>query len=249
MQVKLWIILLFLSNYALAGTIQIAVAANVAYAIEDLKNAFEKLHPNTKVQVILGSSGKLTAQVKYGAPYMLFMSADMKYPEVLYNEGFAQNKPLLYAQGALALLSVKERNYCAEMFVLKSSDVKKIAIANPKTAPYGKAAKEALKNARLYKKLKQKLVYGESVSQTLAYVRSAVDMGIVAKSALFSPQMLEYKEAIHWAEVNEELYSPISQGIVILKEGVGNEEVKAFYDFILSAQAKSIFKRYGYKVP
>jgi len=231
-----------------AGEIKIAVAANVSYAIEDLKKAFNTIYPETKVQVILGSSGKLTAQIKHEAPYALFMSADMKYPEALYAEGLAVTKPVVYAQGALALLSLKERNYCAEIHVLKSPDIDKIAIANPKTAPYGVAAKEALENARLYEKLKEKFVYGESISQTVTYATTAADIGIIAMSSLFSPQMSQYKEAIHWSEVDATLYTPISQGMVILKEGEGNAEVKAFYDFILSAEAKEILKRFGYKV-
>jgi molybdate transport system substrate-binding protein len=231
-----------------AGEIRIAVAANVSYAIGDLKEAFHKSHPDTKVQVILGSSGKLTAQIRHGAPFGLFMSANMKYPKALYEEKMAVTKPVVYAEGTLAILSVKARNYCAEIFVLKDPSIQKIAIANPKTAPYGVAAKEALDNAKLYKKLESKFVYGESISQTVTYAMMAADIGIVAKSSLFSPQMSQYKEAIHWTEVDESLYTPIEQGMVILKEAQGNAEVKAFYDFMLSNEAKVILKKFGYKV-
>ncbi|MBT8343653.1 MAG: molybdate ABC transporter substrate-binding protein, partial [Sulfurovum sp.] len=164
-----------------AGEISIAVAANVSYAIEALKKEFNVLHPETKVQVILGSSGKLTAQIKHGAPYGLFMSANMKYPEALYSEEMAVTKPVVYAQGALAFLSQKERNYDANMTVLRSEDIQKIAIANPQTAPYGVAAAEALKNAGVYESLKKKFVYGESISQTVTYATSAADIGIIAK--------------------------------------------------------------------
>ena len=232
-----------------AGDITIAVAANVSYAIETLKKEFNKNHPETKVQVILGSSGKLTAQIKHGAPYELFMSADMKYPQTLYSENMAVSKPVVYAQGALALLSQKERNYCADIYVLKDPDIKKIAIANPKTAPYGKAAVEALKKAKLYTKLEKKFVYGESISQTVTYATKAADIGIIAKSSLFSPHMSHFKEAIHWSEVDDTLYTPINQGMVILDKGKDNPEVKAFYDFILGTKAKAILEAYGYKVP
>ena len=239
---------LLCTNVLTAGEIRIAVAANVSYAIEDLKEAFHKSHPSTKVQVILGSSGKLTAQIRHGAPFGLLLSANMKYPIALYEEKMAVTKPVVYAEGTLAILSVKERNYCAEIFVLKDPSIHKIAIANPKTAPYGVAAKEVLENARLYKKLKSKFVYGESISQTVTYATTAADIGIVAKSSLFSPQMSQYKEAIHWTEVDESLYAPIEQGMVILKEAQGNVEVKAFYDFMLSDEAKVILKKFGYKV-
>jgi molybdate transport system substrate-binding protein len=224
------------------------VAANVSYAIKALKKEFNIIHPETNVQVILGSSGKLTAQIKHGAPYDLFMSANMKYPEALYSENLAVTKPMVYAQGSLAFLSVKERNYDTNMTVLKSKDIKKIAIANSQTAPYGIAAAEALKNAGMFEELKEKFVYGESISQTVTYATSAADIGIIAKSSLFSPQMSHFKKGINWIEVDETLYTPIDQGMVILKKGEGNADVKAFYDFMLSPKAKEILKKFGYKV-
>lgn len=239
--------LLFLTTLSEAD-VTIAVAANVSYAIEALKKEFNTVHPETKIEVVLGSSGKLTAQIKYGAPYDLFMSANMKYPDALYEDKTAVTKPVVYAQGALAMLSVNEQNYCAELHVLTLPEIKKIAIANPKTAPYGVAAKEALENAKLYKKLEKKFVYGESISQTVTYATTAADIGIIAKSSLYSPKMSHFKEAIHWSDVDETLYTPIDQGMVILKEGKGNAEVQAFYDFMLSAKAKTILKSFGYKV-
>jgi molybdate transport system substrate-binding protein len=231
-----------------AGEIKIAVAANVSYAVEPLKQAFNDLHPETKIEVILGSSGKLTAQIKNGAPYELFLSANMKYPETLYQEGMAVTEPVVYAQGALAYLSVKQQDFTKGMDLLRDENIEKIAIANPKTAPYGIAAKEALTNANLYEELKDKFVYGESVSQTVTYAMTAADIGFIAKSSLFSSQMLHFKKGINWSEVDERLYTPIDQGMVILKKGEGNVEVKAFYDFMLSAKAREILKNYGYKV-
>lgn len=229
----------------MAGTIKVAVAANVSYAIEELKTVFEEKHSDIKVEVILGSSGKLTSQIRQGAPFSLFMSANMSYPQALYDEGKATQKPVVYAQGVLAFLSNKKRNPCKEETVLNDDDIKKIAIANPKTAPYGVAAVEALKNAKLYEKHKEKFVYGESISQTVLYATMAADIGIVAASSLHSPQLSKYHEGIHWWELNEELYTPISQGIVMIEE---SKDAKAFYDFILSVEAKEIFKKYGYKV-
>ena len=222
--------------------------SNVNYAIEALKKEFNTAYPQTQVHVILGSSGKLTAQIKHDAPYELFMSADMKYPEALYTEKFAVTEPVVYAQGALAFLSVKDQNYTAGMKMLESEKIQKVAIANPQTAPYGVAATEALKNAGLYEGLKEKFVYGESISQTVTYATTAADIGLIAKSSLFSPQMSEYKENIHWSDVNETLYTPIDQGMVILKKGEENPEVKAFFEFMLSEKAKEVLKNFGYKV-
>jgi len=231
-----------------AGEIKIAVAANVSYAIEPLKKAFYALYPKTNIEVILGSSGKLTAQIKNGAPYELFMSADMKYPEVLYKEGIAVTKPIVYAQGALAYFSVDPQDFTQGIKLLTDDKIQKIAIANPKTAPYGVAAEEALKHAKVYDEVKKKLVYGESISQTVAYATRAADIGLIAKSSLFSPQMAHFKEGIHWSDVDGTLYTPIDQGMVILKKAEGNAEVKAFYDFMLSAQARKILKNFGYRV-
>ena len=231
-----------------AGEIKIAVAANVSYAIKPLISAFNQVHPEIKVQPILGSSGKLTAQIRHGAPFGLFMSADMKYPQALYDEGMAVTKPVVYAQGALALLSTKKHDFSKGLALLKEKEIEKIAIANPKTAPYGVAAAEALRNVKLYEMLKPKFVYGESISQTVTYATKAADIGLIAKSSLFSPQMHHFKKGINWADVNASLYTPISQGMVILQPSKDDVEVKTFYDFLLSDGAKKILKSYGYEI-
>ncbi len=238
--------LLFSISSLFAGEINIAVAANVSYAMDELKSEFAKISPQTKVQVTLGSSGKLTAQIKNGAPYGVFMSADMKFPEALYSEGMATTKPVVYAQGSLAYLSVQKQDFNKGINVLISKNINKIAIANPTTAPYGKAAVEAMQKAGIYNQVKDKFVYAESISQAVAYTTTAADIGIIAKSSLYSPKMAQYKEGINYAEVDPKLYTPIQQGIVLLKFAKDNKEYKAFYDFILSQKAKAIFKKYGY---
>ncbi|MBU0632420.1 molybdate ABC transporter substrate-binding protein [bacterium] len=231
-----------------AGEINLAVAANVSYAMDALKAEFAKTHPDTKVQVTLGSSGKLTAQIKNGAPYGLFMSANMKYPTALYEDEIATTKPIVYAQGALAYLSAKKQDFSQGIKLVESKDIQKIAIANPKTAPYGKAALEAMKNGGVLDNVQDKFVYAESISQTVTYAVSAADIGFIAKSSLYSPKMSMYKEDINYKDVDPALYTPIKQGIVLLKYADNNKEYKDFYDFILSAKAKEIFKRYGYIV-
>jgi molybdate transport system substrate-binding protein len=248
MKEKLFFMILF-SVYSMAGSIQIAVAANVSYAIEDLKKVFKQSHPHTNVKVVLGSSGKLTAQIKHGAPYQLFMSANMKYPEALYAEKIAVTKPLVYAQGTLAYLTHKAQDISKGMALTKEENIKKIALANPKTAPYGKAAVEAMQSASVYEEVKHKFVFAESASQTVTYTVTAADMGFIAKSSLYSPKMAHYKEGEHWAEVDPKLYTPIKQGIVILKKGGSNSEVKAFYDFMLSSKAQKILTEFGYLLP
>jgi len=231
-----------------AGSISIAVAANVSYAIDDLKKEFNKSYPNTNVKITLGGSGKLTAQIKNGAPYQLFMSANMKYPQALYDDGVAITKPTIYAQGSLAILSSKKRDFAEGIELVKSSKIDKIAVANPKTAPYGKATFQAIKNAGLLDSAKKKFVYAESISQTVSYTVIATDIGFIAKSSLYSPKMSHFKKGVHWIDVDSKLYTPINQGIVILKNGESNREVKAFYEFILSQKAKKIMQEFGYIV-
>ena len=229
-----------------AQSIKIAVAANVSYAIDVLIKEFNKTHPYVDVKVTLGSSGKLTAQIKHGAPYHLFMSANMKYPQALYKTKIAISKPVVYAKGSLAILSNKKQDFTKGIELLKEKKIKRIAVANPKTAPYGKAAFEALKNAKILKDIKKKLIYGESISQTVSYTITATDIGIIAKSSLYSSKMTRFKKDINWIEIDSKLYTPINQGIVMLKD---SKETRAFYDFILSKKAKQIFIKYGYLVP
>ncbi len=245
---KLLLLSMFIISTLNAVTINIAVAANVSYAIEDLKKEFKKSHPNTEINVILGSSGKLTAQITNGAPYMLFMSANMKYPQVLYKNKIAITKPIVYAEGSLVMLSVKKQDFSKGLNLLLDKKIKTVAIANPKTAPYGIVAREALKNVKIYETLKSKFVYGESISQTVAYTNTAADIGLIAKSALYSSKMSRYKRGINWVEVNPKYYTPIEQGVVLLKDAKDSSEAKAFYDFLQSEKAKKIFIDFGYVV-
>jgi molybdate transport system substrate-binding protein len=245
---KIFLVLLVLFTNSFSQTITLAVSANVSYAINDLVKEFNKEHKNTKVQVILGSSGKLTAQISNGAPYHLFMSANMKYPQALYENNLALNKPKVYAKGSLVFISKKPQDFSNIFKLLESSNIRKIAIANPKTAPYGIATKEALQNAKIYEKIKNKFIYGESISQTVSYTMVATDIGIVAKSSLYSLKMKKYQKTTNSLDVNPELYTAISQGIVILKNAKDNQEVKDFYTFIFTKKAQKILENYGYKI-
>ncbi len=230
----------------LASQITIAVAANVSYAIDTLIKEFNTIYPNTKVRVILGSSGKLTAQISNNAPYDIFMSANMKYPEKLYKNNTAITKPTIYAEGTLALLSSKPCDFSNGINIVTNKNIKRIAIANPKTAPYGIATFEVLQNLNLYSKIKKKLIYGESISQTVSYTMTAANIGFVAKSSLYSSKMGDFKENTNWIEIDSKLYTPIKQGIVILKHAKSKNEAKVFYNFILSRKAKNIFNKFGY---
>lgn len=252
---KIVLALMILYSSIFAGEIIVAAAANVTYALNKLVKEFNKTNPDTKVQIILGSSGKLVSQIENGAPFDIFMSADMKFPQALFDKKITKTTPVIYAQGALAMLSAKELDYSRGINIVNDSSISKIAIANPKTAPYGAAAVEAIKNAKITG-IENKFVFAESISQAVTYATTAADIGFVAKSSLYEDSMSGYKENKHWITVDPKLYSAIEQGIVIIDHSnnlVGlindnkkEEEIKTFYDFILSDRAKKIFTDYGY---
>lgn len=239
---KLLLILMY-ASFAFSD-VKVAVAANVSYAMEELIAKFNEKYQNIKITPVFSGSGSLTAQIINQAPFGIFMSADMKYPQNLYEKGFSSTKPVVYAQGQLAIFSKNNEALSKDLKGLLH--VKNIAIANPDTAPYGRASVESFKKQNIYEKLKPKLVYAQSISQTLSYALNATSVGLVAKSALYSPKMKQYKKNTHWVEVDESLYSPIKQGIIIIKAYENDEDVRKFYDFILSDEAKKIFKSYGY---
>jgi molybdate transport system substrate-binding protein len=247
--IKIVFVLLSLFLSLNAKTISIAAASNLSYVMDALTKEFQKIAPDVKVRVTLGSSSKLMTQIEHGAPYGIFMSADMNFPQTLYKDGVALSEAKVYAEGSLVLFTKRDYNISQGLKLLKSKNIKRIAIANPKTAPYGKAAFEALESTKLIKILKKKFVYGESISQTLSYTLTAADVGIVAKSALFTPKMKHFKKNINWIDLPNELYNPIQQGIVFLPLSKNSTEYRAFYNFILSKKADIIFQNYGYARP
>ena len=196
--------------------LMIAVAANVQYVIKDLANLFEKKH-GIVIETNISSSGKLTAQIQQGAPYDVFLSANMKYPQRLYDNGYAVNEPAVYALGALVLWTATGLPLEGAYAVLEESNFDKLAVANPKNAPYGEQAVRAMEFYQLQEKLEPKLVYGESIAQTNQYIISkACDLGITAKSVVLSPEIQGKGE---WLEIPTEAYKPIQQGMVITKYG------------------------------
>jgi molybdate transport system substrate-binding protein len=229
-----------------AESIKVAAASNITYAMPEIIKEFNREYPDIKVDVIIGSSGKLTAQIQNYAPFDLFMSANMLYPNSLYKDGLAITKPIIYAKGLLALFSTRKNIKNSDINILIDRKIRKIAIANPKSAPYGQATVEALKNAKIYNKVTKKIIYGESISQTLSYSMMVVDIGIVAKSALYSTKIKRFKYNKHWIDIDRNLYTPIEQGIVILKKAKNYDDALKFYNFIIGDKAKTIFKSFGY---
>jgi len=224
----------------------IATAANMQFAMEELVDIFQEEN-NIQCELITGSSGKLTAQILESAPYDLFVSADTFYPFELSQKGNTLSEPINYAIGQLVLWSWKKRaNLTLES--LLNDDIHHIAIANPKTAPYGLAAQQTLYALNLYDTLQQKLVYGESISQTNQFITSqAAEIGFTAKSTVFSPQM---KGKGTWISIDTSLYEKIIQALVPLKNQRGLEkEIYQFIEFIKSTKGRATLEKYGYLLP
>jgi molybdate transport system substrate-binding protein len=242
-------ILLALPFSAFAEEVTVAAAANVQFTVEELKNAFEQ-ETGLKVNTVIGSSGKLTTQIENGAPFDIFLSADMDYPDTLYKEGLACKEPQVYAYGTLVLWTLKDNlDLSKGIAVLTDSLVKKIAIANPKSAPYGRKAVDALKFSHLYQEVNKKLVYGENITQASQFIiAQAADIGFTSKSIVLSSEMIGRGK---WIEVDSQSYERIAQGVVILTYAKKQhfKAAEKFYNFLFSDKGKEIFKKYGYILP
>ncbi len=246
--VRTHIIALFLLLFATGCTpsktskVTIATAANMQFVMKDIAAAFTQ-KTGIDCDVIISSSGKLTAQIQEGAPYDVFVSADMKYPETLHKNGYTIENPKVYGYGQLVLWSALE-DLQPSLELLTHQKIEHIAVANPKTAPYGEAAISVLKQANIYDQLSDKLVYGESISQTNQFIVSgAAQVGFTAKSVVLSPQM-EGKG--QWIAIDKNLYTPIAQGAVIIKKDSISEATLKFYKFLFSPKSKEILENFGY---
>ncbi|MDB5029983.1 molybdate ABC transporter substrate-binding protein [Mucilaginibacter sp.] len=231
------------SSYAQG--LKVAAAANLQSIIEVLQKDF-KQRTGIEIEPIVGSSGKLVAQIKNGAPFDVFLSADMSFPQELYKEGFSAKVPVVYAYGSLIICSSQNIGFQNWERMLLTPRIKKIAIANPAVAPYGLAAEELLKKNGILENVKSKMVYGESISQINTYITTGVvEVGFTTQALVKDPAN---KTPLFWKVINPKSYTPIQQGIVILKHGEKNPDAEKFYQYILSAPAKRIFEKYGYRI-
>lgn len=228
----------FLTLPSQAETTHIAVASNFTVTMKALISAFEKKYPH-KIKASYGSSGKIYAQIKHGAPFQIFFSADQEKPLALYNGGFAQSPPFTYAYGALALWSSQAELRQHEIIRLKTGEFNKLSLANPKLAPYGIAALEVLKKLELVESTRKKWIKGENIAQTYQFVGTGnADLGFVALSQVIN-------KSDYWP-VPANLHNAIRQDAVLLKSGQNNPAAKAFIQFIGDKESQDIIESYGY---
>jgi len=238
---------LFFSTAAHAEKITIAAAADLKFAMDEIITGFKQEHPGNELNVTYGSSGKFHTQIKNGAPFDIYFSADIAYPRELAKAGMAASEVKPYAVGRIVLWSNSLNATKMTLANLSDPKITKIAIANPKHAPYGKRAEEALKASGLWDKLQAKFVFGENIAQTAQYVQSGnAQIGIIALSLAVNPELA--KKGGYYL-IPDKLHNPLEQGFIITKLGANKPLVKKFADYMGSKKARSIMTRYGFVLP
>lgn len=230
-----------------AGEIRIFAASDLKFALDDVKSTFLLKHPRDGVEIVYGSSGKGVVQITNGAPFDLFFSANMELVRKMHASGDIVTKPLAYAKGRVVVWS-RQKEFDPKLGVsnLNAAWVKKVAIANPVHAPYGQKAIEVLKSLGVYDSLSLKLVMGENISQAASFIASKnADIGIIALSLALSPTISK-SEQPNFVLLDERLHTPLIQGYGITTHGSKSALAREFYEFMQSAKADEIMKKYGF---
>ena len=238
---------LLASAAAHAEKITIAAAADLKFAMDEIVVAFKKSNASDEVDVIYGSSGKFHTQIQQAAPYDLFFSADIGFPRELAKAGLAGSEVRPYAVGRIVLWSASMDATKMTLASLADPKIARIAIANPKHAPYGKRAEEALRASGLWEKLEPKLVYGENIAHTAQFVRTGnAQVGIIALALAINPELAG--KGGYWL-IPDKLHEPLEQGFVITKKAEGSALARRFADYMGSAPARAVMTRYGFVLP
>lgn len=244
--IALWVVA---ARAPAAERVSVAAAANLAYVLGPLNAEFEKSEPGVAMTSEIGASGSLVAQIGNGAPYDVFLSADLDFPRKLIALGGAEGSSLVtFAFGKLVLWTTRQGLELGSVeSVVRNPSVRRIAIANPKTAPYGRAAEEVLARLGISSVAMPKLVFGENITQTAQFVSSGnADVGFVAFSLVVAPNL---GDRGRWIQVPATLYPPIAQGAVLTKRGASNPAARRYLQFLSSAAARNVFAQFGYGLP
>jgi molybdate transport system substrate-binding protein len=239
----LFVIVTIAVTPAFAEPVLVAVAANFIPPFREIAQEFEKSSGH-QLQVSGGSSGNFYTQIKNGAPFDVFFSADMERPKKLEDEGLGvKDSRFTYAIGRIVLWSPNADLIKGEE-TLRLKQYKKLAMANPKTAPYGVAAMQALQKLELWDSLQPQIVMGESIGQTMGFIESGnAQLGFVALSQIMDPKIKG--QGSRW-DVPTNLHEPINQDVILLTKGKNNLAAKALLEFLRGKRAKEIIERYGY---
>ncbi len=229
--------------------VTVAAASDLTYAMKEIAANFEK-SAACSIKMSYGSSGNFETQIENGAPFDVFFSADIEYPRKLEAQGLAlPGSTYLYGIGKLILWvrNDSKLDVSKGLDVLRDPSVKKIAIANPLHAPYGRAAEEALRKSGVYDVIKDRLVLGENISQTAEFAETGnADAGILALSLVLSPAL---QDKGRYFQIPDNLYSPIQQGVVVVRASKNQQGAQAFLDYIKTPAITAILERYGFVLP
>ena len=239
------------TNPVNATRLTVAAASDLKFALDETIGQFKKSNPATDIRPIYGSSGSFYTQIRNGAPFDMFLSADAEYPDKLRDDGFAiEGTEFEYAIGRLVVWAKRESLLEVEqkgMDVLADARVMKIAIANPEHAPYGRNAVEAMRRLGVYDRIQDRFVFGENVSQALEFVESgAAQAGVIAMSLAVAPTI--QPRGKYW-EIPLSAYPRMDQVGVILRTASNRQAADRFRAFILSDEGRAIFKRFGFYLP
>jgi len=231
------------------GAVRVAAAADLKFALDEIVETFHLRHPEIKVQVTYGSSGNFYAQLSNRAPFDVFLSADVDYPHRLVREGLASaDDEFLYGVGRIVIWVPQSSSIDVEklgMKSLQSPDARKIAIANPRHAPYGRAAEAAMRSMGVYEQVKGRLVLGDTVLQAGQFVESgSADIGIISRSHALAPSLRG--KGRFW-EVPLDAYPRRVQGGVIMSWAQDRSAAVALRDFVLGEEGRTILRRYGFE--
>ncbi len=232
-----------------ASVLRVAAAADLAICIDEINGTFAKSIGGADVKASIGSSGNFFAQIKNGAPFDVFLSADTHYPRELAKTGFADAATLIvYAHGQLVMWTNDPKlDVSAGFGLLTDPKIRRIAIANPDIAPYGRAAKTALERAGVWDAIKPKLVFGENVAQTAQFVETGnAQVGFVGISHIKSSDNAVKGRA--W-QVPAELFPLIEQGGIVTAKGQSNSLAAKYLDFLRSDAGRTILLKYGFSLP
>jgi molybdate transport system substrate-binding protein len=239
--------LLLVTASARAEKITVAAAADLKFAMGEIITEFKKANPTDEIEVIYGSSGKFHTQIQQGAPYDLYFSADIAFPRELAKNGFAASDVTPYAFGRIVLWSESLDATKMNLESLTDLTITRIAIANPKHAPYGKRAEEALRSSKIWDKVEAKLVYGENIAHTAQFVQTGnAQVGIIALSLAVSPELSN--KGGYWL-IPDNLHEPLEQGYIITKRAAENVLAKRFADYMGSKEARAVMTKYGFVLP
>jgi len=238
---------LLLATAAHAEKITIAAAADLKFAMDEIVATFKKANVADEVDVIYGSSGKFHTQVQQGAPYDLYFSADIGFPRELAKAGLAASEVKPYAFGRIVVWSASLDASKMTLESLTDPKITRVAIANPKHAPYGKRAEEALRAAGLWEKIEPKLVYGENIAHTAQFVQTGnAQVGIIALALAVNPELAN--KGGYWL-IPDKLHNPLEQGFIITKRAEGNALARRFADYMGSQPARAVMTKYGFVLP